>query len=84
VVSEVLIQDEACVLLNSLDEVLQPIAFAGSILVFSKLFSAGSFHVRQRKFLGMVADTSTIGVGVVSRLLGDLTGEDLPLLLLGL
>jgi len=32
----------------------------------------------------MVADTSTIGVGVVRRLLGDLAGEDLPLLLLGL
>jgi hypothetical protein len=32
----------------------------------------------------MVADTSTIGVGVVSRLLGDLASEDLPLLLLGL
>ena len=80
--SEVLMQDETCVLLNPLDQVLQPILLVASIHEFSKLFSAGIFHIHQRKFLGMAAHITVKGVGLCLRPLDDLAGEDLSLLLL--
>ena len=81
-VSQVLGKDEPGVLLNPLDEVVQPVVFVASIREFTKLFSAGIFHVHQREFLGIAAGPSVVGVGVAIRTLGDLTGEELSLLLL--
>lgn len=82
VVPEVLGENEPCVLLNSLDEVVQSVLLVASIREFSKLFSAGVFHVHQRKFLAIDAGTSVVSMGVTVGPLGDLAGEELPLLLL--